>query len=101
MPRILAGDPELVGVTIPFREQLYEALVVLRELRAARPDLPLVVGGPSVDIWAALLCEDPRPFALYDYAVRGDGACSTRWRRATTCASSRASSTCCATTASP
>jgi ribosomal peptide maturation radical SAM protein 1 len=68
--RVLAGDPELVGLSSTF-EQNIPSLALARVLKQRRPDLPIVLGGGNCDdaMGAAL----HRNFSDIDFVVRGEG----------------------------
>ena len=67
---ILAQEPELVGMTTTF-EQNIPSLALARELKRRRPELPIVFGGSNCDgpMGAAL----HRNFPQIDFVVRGEG----------------------------
>jgi ribosomal peptide maturation radical SAM protein 1 len=68
--RILATDPELLGLTSTFEQNL-ASLAVADRVKRLRPDLPIVLGGANCDhtMGAAL----HRNFPQIDYVVRGEG----------------------------
>ena len=72
VPQVLEARPDLVALTIPFQEQVSSAFLLLRYLRAAAPDLPLLVGGATLTVHEQLICADPRYFDWFDYAMPGE-----------------------------
>ncbi len=66
--QILATEPDLVAVTIPFNEQTVEAFALLKQLKRRAPELKTMVGGAIVSAFHEKLCTDPR---FYDYADFG------------------------------
>jgi len=70
--QVLATDPEIVGVTIPFNEQTVEALSFLKQLKARAPHVKTIVGGAIVSAFHHILCRDPRFYAYVDYAMPGE-----------------------------
>lgn len=68
--RVLASEPELVGLTSSF-EQNVPSLALARQLKRLRPDLPVVMGGANCDdVMGAAL---HRNFSWLDFVVRGEG----------------------------
>lgn len=67
--RILAGRPDLVGFSL-MTPQLMPALQTCAGLKAARPDLPIVLGGAHIDSTH----EDVFSMAdCFDFAIHGEG----------------------------
>lgn len=68
--RVLASEPDLVGLTSTFEQNL-ASLALAARLKGLRPDLPIVLGGANCDhtMGAAL----HRNFTQLDYVVRGEG----------------------------
>ncbi|MEW6074284.1 MAG: radical SAM protein [Planctomycetota bacterium] len=69
---VLAQNPDLVAVSIPFNEQLVEALAFLKALKRRAPELRTLVGGAIVTAYAPKLCADPRFFRYADLAMPGE-----------------------------
>ncbi|RKY22507.1 MAG: hypothetical protein DRQ55_01005 [Planctomycetota bacterium] len=67
--KILASEPDLVALTIPFNEQTAEAFAILKALKARAPDLKTMVGGQIVTWNEQALCTDPRFYAYADFAM--------------------------------
>jgi hypothetical protein len=75
--RILAGQPDLVGFSL-MTPQLIPALQTCAGLKAARPDLPIVLGGAHIDSTH----EDVFSMAdCFDFAIHGEAStrCSNRF----------------------
>jgi radical SAM superfamily enzyme YgiQ (UPF0313 family) len=70
---ILAGDPELVGVTFPYDSSIFYGLKLMRLLKQRKPDLPIIVGGAGIDSFAYQVSKDPAYFEVFDYAMVGEG----------------------------
>ena len=73
---VLANDPELVGITVAFPEQVVEAMHLARELRRLRPDVTIAFGGPLFAVHPERWLEDQWIFDFADVLVFGDGAFS-------------------------
>lgn len=69
----LAGDPEVIGVTIAFPEQAVEAVRLLRQIRRRDPDIRLVVGGPLVSGFVEQWLGNGMLLDYCDYVILGDG----------------------------
>lgn len=67
--RILAGEPDLVGFSL-MTPQLLTGLAAAALIKAAQPDLPIVLGGAHVDSTKADVFEMSDAF---DLAVHGEG----------------------------
>ncbi len=68
--RVLAGDPELVGLTSTFA-QTVPMLALASELKRRRPGLPIVAGGANCDDTMGVALH--RNFPVLDFVVRGEG----------------------------
>lgn len=68
--RILDQEPDVVGITNPFSDMADYTIKVAKEVKAARPGVVTVVGGPHATTCPeAFLTED----RAVDYVVRGEG----------------------------
>jgi len=65
--RVLAERPDVVGITAT-THAIRSAATMARTLRAARPDLRIVLGGPHVSAFPEHALAIPE----FDFAVRGD-----------------------------
>ncbi|WP_436533244.1 RiPP maturation radical SAM C-methyltransferase [Actinoplanes sp. HUAS TT8] len=68
--RVLAGDPDLVGLTTTFA-QTVPILALAAELKRRRPGLPIVAGGANCDDVMGVALH--RNFPILDYVVQGEG----------------------------
>ncbi len=69
---ILATEPELVGVCVPFNEQFVEAFSLLKELKRRAPHVKTIVGGAIITAYAEKLCNDERFYAYADFGMPGE-----------------------------
>jgi radical SAM superfamily enzyme YgiQ (UPF0313 family) len=67
--RALAENPKYVGITL-FTVGVWGAAQIARELKAARPELTIIVGGPHI---SSMGRETLQRFPEFDYAVDGEG----------------------------
>ncbi|MEY2631548.1 MAG: hypothetical protein RIR00_202, partial [Pseudomonadota bacterium] len=65
-------QPDLVLLSVPFPGSVYGALRIAQALKAARPDLPVVLGGGYVNTELRQLAE-PRLFDFVDFVCLDDG----------------------------
>ncbi|MBI4881031.1 MAG: B12-binding domain-containing radical SAM protein [Planctomycetes bacterium] len=70
---VLSTEPDLVGITMPFQEQIIEGLRIAARIRRARPDTRIAIGGPQVTKYEKQLFADPTLFDFIDFAVVGEG----------------------------
>ncbi len=70
---LLAEKPDLIGFTLPFSNQFYEMLKIVRLIKQRAPSVKIVIGGPTVNDYAYRLFETPELFELIDFAVAGEG----------------------------
>jgi hypothetical protein len=73
VPRVLTEEPGLVGISVVEPAQLPAAATIALALRAARPELPVVAGGPFFTLTAQHLPRFPRLGELFSAIVVGDG----------------------------
>ncbi len=69
---ILAQDPELVALSIPFNEQTLEAMTLLAQIKRRAPHVKTIVGGSIVSSFHKILCTDPRFYEYADFAMIGE-----------------------------
>lgn len=69
---ILDTEPDLVGVCIPFNEQLYEGFSLMQQLKERRPDLKIIAGGAIISAYAETLCADERFYQYADWGMPGE-----------------------------
>lgn len=67
--RIIAARPKYVGITL-FTVGVSESIRIARKVRAALPEVTIIVGGPHV---ASMGLETIARFAEFDIAVQGEG----------------------------
>lgn len=72
VPAVLATEPDLVAVTIPFNESCTEAFAFLKALRRAKPDVTTMLGGSIISSYHHILCTDPRFYQYADFAMPGE-----------------------------
>ncbi|WP_052629015.1 B12-binding domain-containing radical SAM protein, partial [Rhodopseudomonas palustris] len=70
LAELLGFAPRVVGISVLYDLQLANAIVLARRLKAARPDLTIVFGGPLASALADLLLTN---FAFIDYVIAGEG----------------------------
>lgn len=76
--QILATEPEVVGIAIPFNEQTFEALSLLKELKRRAPHIKTIIGGAIISAYHHLLCTDQRLYEYVDFAMPGEADVSFR-----------------------
>jgi anaerobic magnesium-protoporphyrin IX monomethyl ester cyclase len=70
--QILATQPDLVAVTVPFNEQTVEGFALLKSLKRRAPSVPTMVGGAIISAYHKRMCTDPRFYGYADYAMPGE-----------------------------
>ena len=70
---LLAHQPDLVGLTLPFPGNVYAAFRIARQFKKQAPHLPIVMGGGYINTELRSLSE-PRVFDYTDYITLDDGA---------------------------
>lgn len=70
---VLAGNPDLVGLSLTGLHQLVPTLTLIRRLKAAAPDVPIVLGGAMVLYLHELAVRRPELFTGVDFLVVGEG----------------------------
>ncbi|MDN2567972.1 cobalamin-dependent protein [Aquibium sp. A9E412] len=74
LPAALEATTDGVGISVPMGPQLAPAVLLARHVRARRPDLKIVVGGPTVTLMAdAMLAHLLAQVPEIDAAVRYEG----------------------------
>ncbi len=71
---ILSAEPDLIGITIPYQENMVEGFRVASMIRALDPSLPIVVGGPQITKYRDNLFADNTLFSYINYAVVYEGS---------------------------
>lgn len=70
---VLAGSPDLVGLSLAALNQLVPALTLIDRIKASAPDVPIVVGGTMVLYLYELAERRPELFDGVDFMVVGEG----------------------------
>jgi len=70
---VLDASPDVVGITCAFPEQAAETFRLAAELRRRRPDLPLWLGGPLLDVGTERWITNGWVFDYFDAVMVGDG----------------------------
>jgi len=70
LAELLAFAPHVVGISVLYDLQLANAIVLARRLRAARPGIAIVFGGPLATAIAEPLLTT---FGCIDYVIAGEG----------------------------
>ncbi|MFT5284149.1 MAG: anaerobic magnesium-protoporphyrin IX monomethyl ester cyclase [Planctomycetota bacterium] len=70
--RILASDPEMIAISIPFNEQVVEAFTILKMIKKRAPHIPTIIGGSIISAFHELLCNDERIWDYVDYVMPGE-----------------------------
>ena len=71
---LLEGEPDLIGITMPYQENIMEGFRLASLIRGEDPHLPIVVGGPQITKYRDQLFADNTLFSFIDYAVVYEGA---------------------------
>jgi Radical SAM superfamily/B12 binding domain len=70
----IAGDVTLVGLSVPMGPQLAPALALAKYLKDRRPDVPIVLGGPTFSLMSPDVIEAVlRRHVAVDCVVQSDG----------------------------
>lgn len=73
LERAIAEEPDLIGVTVPFSIQFFDAMKTLYLLRQRLPNTKIVIGGQTINDFHESLFTDDRLFQVIDFAVVGEG----------------------------
>jgi radical SAM superfamily enzyme YgiQ (UPF0313 family) len=73
LPRLLAEEPDLVGISVNWSWQVIPALTLARLLKARAPEVHICMGGNWVSHLWQEIARLPELFTLFDSAVRFDG----------------------------
>jgi len=78
LPDLLRRGPQAIGISIPFRFQLWHAVALAREVRRVAPAIKLVAGGTALQMFKYANLHDRveglHPlFSLFDAVVVGEG----------------------------
>ncbi len=72
LEQVLESKPDMVGVCIPFTEQLVEGISFVKLLKQRAPHVKVVVGGAIISSFEEVLCTDPRLYDYVDFAMPGE-----------------------------
>lgn len=70
---VMADKPDAVCITMPFSFQFFEGLRFAHLFKQRYPDVPIVIGGCTINDYKNSLFKDPRLFDVIDYAMPGEG----------------------------
>jgi hypothetical protein len=70
---VMADKPDAVCITMPFSFQFFEGLRFAHLFKQRYPDVPIVIGGCTINDYKDTLFNDPRLFDVIDYAMPGEG----------------------------
>ena len=70
---IVASQPDLIAVTVPYDSSIFYALKLMKLLKLRAPRIPIALGGAGIDSSAYPVTRDPGYFAAFDYAMVGEG----------------------------
>ena len=70
--QILASDPGLVAISIPFNEQMVEALTIAKLIKRRAPNVKIIVGGSIISAFHEILANDERFWEWIDYVMPGE-----------------------------
>ncbi|MFO0980829.1 MAG: cobalamin-dependent protein [Planctomycetota bacterium] len=73
LDEMLATNPKLVGITMPFSFQFFEGLKFAYLLKEKAPHVKVVVGGPTINDYKDTLFTTPDLFPYFDFAIAGEG----------------------------
>ncbi|RMH34395.1 MAG: radical SAM protein [Nitrospirae bacterium] len=72
-PAIEAHRPDIVGISIVLRQQLYSSMTFCKMIKEQFPGIHVTIGGNTVTRLRDVLPERPNLFALFDSAVMYEG----------------------------
>jgi radical SAM superfamily enzyme YgiQ (UPF0313 family) len=70
---VIAEQPDAVCITMPFSFQFFEGLRFARRFKDRLPDVPIVIGGCTINDYKDNLFKFPALFDVIDYAQAGEG----------------------------
>src|SRR5262245_54288796 len=70
---VVAEKPDAVCITMPFSFQFFEGLRFAHLFKQRLPNVPIVIGGCTINDYKATLFKEPRLFDVIDYAQPGEG----------------------------
>lgn len=72
LEKVLATNPDVVGVAIPFNEQTTEAFALMKQLKRHAPHVKTIVGGAIISAFHRILARDERFYQYADFAMPGE-----------------------------
>ncbi len=72
-PAILAGQPDVIGISIVLRQQLFSSMTFCAMIKEQFPDIHVTIGGNTVTRFRDVLPDTPKLFALFDSAIVYEG----------------------------
>ncbi|MDT7043947.1 radical SAM protein [Candidatus Nitronereus thalassa] len=72
-PAIEEEKPEIIGLSIVLRQQLFSTMTFCAMIKEAFPDIHITIGGNTVTRLRDVLPNTPRLFALFDSAIVYEG----------------------------
>ncbi len=72
LDQVLATEPDLVGVCVPFNEQTVEAFSFLKQLKQRAPNIKTILGGAIISAYHQNVCTDERFYKYSDFAMPGE-----------------------------
>ena len=72
-PAIIAEQPDIIGISIVFQQQLFSSMTFCALIKEKFPHIHVTIGGNTVTRLRDVLPEKPDLFALFDSAVMFEG----------------------------
>ena len=72
-PAILAEKPDVIGISIVLRQQLFSSMTFCALIKEQFPDIHVTIGGNTVTRLREVLPDIPKLFALFDSAIVYEG----------------------------
>ena len=72
-PAILAEKPDVIGISIVLRQQLFSSMTFCALIKEQFPDIHVTIGGNTVTRLREVLPDTPKLFALFDSAIVYEG----------------------------
>ena len=72
-PAILAEQPDVIGISIVLRQQLFSSMTFCAMIKEQFPDIHVTIGGNTVTRFRDVLPDTPKLFALFDSAIVYEG----------------------------
>ena len=72
-PAIIAEQPDVIGISIVLRQQLFSSMTFCAMIKEQFPDIHVTIGGNTVTRFRDVLPDTPKLFALFDSAIVYEG----------------------------